>query len=117
MQRGQIAVLCLDDSPVTYTENNIGNDFFWSGMVDFTLFTGLQVPTEWLNFTVVMSEKMSNSGTQDDSPVCGTENQTGNEFFGKMVDFVSSLFKSGLCCPTLEALQLTQEKIPQSPSD
>ena len=57
---------------------------------------------------------MSNSGTQDDSPVWCTENQTGNEFFGKMVEFFSFLFKSGLCCLTLEALQLTQRKIPQS---
>ena len=75
VQRGQIVV--LNDSPVRYREHKIGNDFFWRGMVDFT---GLQVPIEWLNFTFVMSEKMSNSGTQDDSPVRGTDNQIGNEF-------------------------------------
>ena len=63
-------------------------------MVDFT---GPKVPIEWLNFTAAQSAKVSNSGTQDDSPVWGTENQIGNEFFGKMVDFVSFLFKSGSC--------------------
>ena len=47
-------------------------------MVDFT---GPKVPIEWLNFTAAQSAKMSNSGTQDDSPVWGTENQIGNEFF------------------------------------
>ena len=35
-------------------------------MVDFT---GPKVPIEWLNFTAAQSAKMSNSGTQDDSPV------------------------------------------------
>ena len=46
-------------------------------MVDFT---GLKVPIEWLNFTAAQSAKMSNSGTQDDSPVWGTEYQISNEF-------------------------------------
>lgn len=59
-------------------------------MVDFT---GLQVPTEWFNFTAAQSVKMSNSGTQDDSPARGTENQVGNEFFRKMVDLLSLIFK------------------------
>lgn len=42
--------------------------FFLGGgeMVDFT---GPKVPIEWLDFTAVQSAKMSNSGTQDDSPV------------------------------------------------
>ena len=40
-------------------------------MVDFT---GPKVRIEWLNFTAAQSAKMSNSGTQDDSPVWGTEN-------------------------------------------
>ena len=51
--------------------------FFGGGgeMVDFT---GPKVPIEWLNFTAAQSAKMSNSGTQDDSPVWGTKNQIGN---------------------------------------
>ena len=32
-------------------------------------FTGPKVPIEWLNFTAAQSAKVSNSGTQDDSPV------------------------------------------------
>ena len=90
--------------------------FLRGGGEEMEDFTGPKVPIEWLNFTAAQSAKVSNSGTQDGSPVWGTENQIGNEFFGKMVDFVSFLFKSGSCWLTLEALQLTQRKIPQSPS-
>ena len=53
-----------------YIERKIGNDF-GGEMVDFT---GPKVRIEWLNFTAAQSAKMSNSGTQDDSPVWGTEN-------------------------------------------
>ena len=64
---------------VIYRESKIGNDLGGGGggggMVDFT---GPKVPIEWLNFTAAQSAKMSNSGTQDDSPVWGTKNQTGN---------------------------------------
>ena len=89
--------------------------FLGGGGEEMEDFTGPKVPIEWLNFTAAQGAKVSNSGTQDGSPVWGTENQIGNEFFGKMVDFVSFLFKSGSCWLTLEALQLTQRKIPQSP--
>ena len=112
----QAQAIVLDDSRVIYRESKIGNDFFWGGGEEMEDFTGPKVPIEWLNFTAAQSAKVSNSGTQDGSPVWGTENQIGNEFFGKMVDFVSFLFKSGSCWLTLEALQLTQRKIPQSPS-
>ena len=69
----QAQAIVLDDSRVTYRESKIGNDFFLGGggqeMEDFT---GPKVSIEWLNFTAAQSAKVSNSGTQDDSPVWGT---------------------------------------------
>ena len=107
-------MVVLDDSPLRYRENKIGNDFLLEGNGRLHRSAGTHRVAQ---FYSCAEYKDVNSGTQDDSPVWGTENQIGNEFFGNMVDFVSFLFKSGLCCLILEALQLTQGKIPQSLSD
>ena len=82
----QAQAIVLDDSRVTYRESKIGNDFFfWGGgggeeMEDFT---GPKVPIEWLNFTAAQSAKVSNSGTQDDSPVWVQRIRLAMNFSGK----------------------------------
>ena len=110
----QAQAIVLDDSPVIYRKSKIGNDFGVGGGGNGRLHRP-KGTSRVAQFTAAQSAKMSNSGTQDDSPVWGIEYQIGNEFL--MIDFVSLLFKSGLCCLTLEALQLTQGRIPQSRSD
>ena len=81
----QAQAIVLDDSRVTYRESKIGNDFFfWGGggeeMEDFT---DPKVPIEWLNFTAAQSAKVSNSGTQDDSPVWVQRIRLAMNFSGK----------------------------------
>ena len=80
----QAQAIVLDDSRVTYRESKIGNDFFLGGggeeMEDFT---GPKVPIEWLNFTAAQSAKVSNSGTQDDSPVWVQRIRLAMNFSGK----------------------------------
>ena len=81
----QAQAIVLDDSRVTYRESKIGNDFFFLGggggeMEDFT---GPKVPIEWLNFTAAQSAKVSNSGTQDDSPVWVQRIRLAMNFSGK----------------------------------
>ena len=46
-------------------------------------FTGPKVPIEWLNFTAAQSAKVSNSGTQDDSPVWVQRIRLAMNFSGK----------------------------------
>ena len=80
----QAQAIVLDDSRVIYRESKIGNDFFLGGggkeMEDFTR---PKVPIEWLNFTAAQSAKVSNSGTQDDSPVWVQRIRLAMNFSGK----------------------------------
>ena len=75
----------LDDSRVTYRESKIGKDFFFfgGGGEEMEDFTGPKVPIEWLNFTAAQSAKVSNSGTQDDSPVWVQRIRLAMNFSGK----------------------------------
>ena len=82
----QAQAIVLDDSRVTYRESKIGNDFFgggWGGGEEMEDFTGPKVPIEWLNFTAAQSAKVSNSGTQDDSPVWVQRIRLAMNFLGK----------------------------------
>ena len=82
----QAQAVVLDDSRVTYRESKIGNDFFFwgrGGGEEMEDFTGPKVPIEWLNFTAAQSAKVSNSGTQDDSPVWVQRIRLAMNFSGK----------------------------------
>lgn len=79
----QAQAIVLDDSRVIYRESKIGNDFFWGGGEEMEDFTGPKVPIEWLNFTAAQSTKVSNSGTQDDSPVWVQRIRLAMNFSGK----------------------------------
>ena len=81
----QAQAIVLDDSRVTYRESKIGNDFFFfgGGGEEMEDFTGPKVPIEWLNFTAAQRAKVSNSGTQDDSPVWVQRIRLAMNFSGK----------------------------------
>ena len=81
----QAQAIVLDDSRVTYRESKIGNDFFFlaGGGEEMEDFTGPKVPIEWLNFTAAQNAKVSNSGTQDDSPVWVQRIRLAMNFSGK----------------------------------
>ena len=57
--------------------------FFGGGGEEMEDFTGPKVPIEWLNFTAAQSAKVSNSGTQDDSPVWVQRIRLAMNFSGK----------------------------------
>lgn len=56
---------------------------FFGGGEEMEDFTGPKVPIEWLNFTAAQSAKVSNSGTQDDSPVWVQRIRLAMNFSGK----------------------------------
>ena len=57
--------------------------FLGGGAAEMEDFTGPKVPIEWLNFTAAQSAKVSNSGTQDDSPVWVQRIRLAMNFSGK----------------------------------
>ena len=57
--------------------------FFGGGGEEMEDFTGPKVAIEGLNFTAAQSAKVSNSGTQDDSPVWVQRIRLAMNFSGK----------------------------------